>query len=62
MTSPTSCLGFIETDVHLFGIDDKEFGVFLLGSDRQGRDMLSRMLIGSQMSLTIGLVGVLISA
>jgi peptide/nickel transport system permease protein len=36
-------------------------GIFLLGSDRQGRDMLSRILIGSQMSLTIGLVGVFLS-
>jgi len=32
--------------------------VFLLGTDRQGRDQLSRLLMGSQISLTIGLVGV----
>ena len=35
--------------------------VYLLGSDRQGRDMLSRIILGSQMSLTIGLVGVFLS-
>jgi peptide/nickel transport system permease protein len=58
---PYKLFGFIDTDVHLFGVEDKEFGVFLFGADRQGRDMLSRLLIGSQMSLTIGLVGVLIS-
>ncbi len=58
---PYKLFGLIETDVHLFGLGDKSTGVFLLGSDRQGRDMLSRILIGSQMSLTIGLLGVFIS-
>jgi peptide/nickel transport system permease protein len=58
---PYKLLGLIETDLHLFGTTDKSMGVFLLGTDRQGRDMLSRILIGSQMSLTIGLVGVFMS-
>ena len=58
---PYKLLGFIETDMHLFGVEDKKIGALLLGSDRQGRDMLSRLLIGSQMSLTIGLVGVFLS-
>ncbi len=57
---PYKLLGLIKTDVHLFqGADGKP--VALLGTDRQGRDMLSRILLGSQVSLTIGLVGVLIS-
>ena len=59
--APYKLLGLIETDVHLFGADDKDVGIFLMGSDRQGRDVLSRILIGSQMSLTIGLVGVFLS-
>jgi peptide/nickel transport system permease protein len=54
-------LGLIRSDLHLFGTSDKKVGIYLLGSDRQGRDMLSRILIGSQMSLTIGLVGVFLS-
>lgn len=33
----------------------------LLGTDRLGRDMLSRMLHGARVSLTIGLIGVAIS-
>lgn len=53
--------GLIESDVHLFGTNDKKMGVFLWGTDRQGRDVFSRVLIGSQMSLTIGLLGVFLS-
>lgn len=58
---PYKLAGIIPSDIHLFGVDDKEMGVFLFGTDRQGRDVLSRVLIGGQMSLTIGLVGVLLS-
>jgi peptide/nickel transport system permease protein len=58
---PYKLFGFIDTDVHLIGLSDKNQPIYLLGSDRQGRDVLSRILLGSQMSLTIGLVGVFIS-
>jgi len=54
-------LGLFTSDLHLFGVRDAGIGAFLLGTDRQGRDLLSRILIGSQMSLTIGLVGVFLS-
>ncbi len=58
---PYTILRLITSDIHLFGVTEKDMGVFLLGTDRQGRDVLSRILIGSQMSLTIGLVGVFLS-
>jgi len=58
---PYMLLGFIESDLHLYGLEDKKFGAFLLGSDRQGRDVVSRIFLGSQMSLTIGLIGVTLS-
>ena len=35
--------------------------MFLLGTDRLGRDILSRIIYGSRISLTIGLVGICIS-
>ncbi len=35
--------------------------LFLLGTDRLGRDMLSRIIYGARISLTIGLIGISIS-
>lgn len=53
--------GIVSTDIHFVGLDDPEQPFFLLGTDSLGRDMLSRIIFGSQISLTIGLVGVFIS-
>lgn len=53
-------LGFIPSDIHLYGGADGS-RVYLLGTDSEGRDMVSRLLFGSRVSLTIGLVGVAIS-
>ncbi|MFW5981278.1 MAG: ABC transporter permease [bacterium] len=53
-------LGLFETDLHLFGIEDEEAKVFLLGTDRFGRDMLGRILSGGRISLSISLLGVII--
>jgi peptide/nickel transport system permease protein len=56
--------GFIPTNRHLLGVGDgatAEEALFLLGTDVQGRDLWSRIMFGTQVSLTIGLVGVTIS-
>ena len=52
--------GVIPTDIHLFGVE-KGGKIFLLGTDKLGRDIFSRILYGSRISLSIGFVGVLIS-
>lgn len=56
---PYKLMGLFPANIHLFGVE--EGIVSLMGTDGQGRDMFSRVIIGSQISLTIGLVGVALS-
>jgi peptide/nickel transport system permease protein len=55
--------GLWKSDLHLFGlpVPQEEQGVFLLGADRLGRDLFSRMCYGARISLSVGLVGVFLS-
>ena len=58
--TPTSSGGLIEATFHL--VCPAEGGtLFLLGTDRLGRDVLSRIIYGARISLTIGLLGIAIS-
>lgn len=57
---PYLLLGFIPTDVHFIGVEEGG-KLFLLGTDRLGRDQLSRLFYGLRISMTIGLAGVLLS-
>jgi len=56
--------GFIPTNRHLLGVGEgstAEHSIFLMGTDIQGRDMWSRLMYATRISLTIGLVGVTMS-
>lgn len=64
--------GLIPTDLHLFGVEKSllpeysdhlsDDGIYYpWGADKYGRDMFSRILFGSRISLTIGLIGIAIT-
>ena len=52
--------GVFKTRLHLFGVDEGGY-VFLLGTDTLGRDVFSRIMYGTRISLSIGLIGVALS-
>ncbi len=57
-------LGFIPASRHLFALAPEvadEHKLYLLGTDRLGRDMWSRLMYGTRISMSIGLVGVALS-
>jgi peptide/nickel transport system permease protein len=54
---PYKILFFINSNIHLFGTDDSS-QYFPLGTDRLGRDMLSRIIYGAKVSLSIGFVSI----
>jgi peptide/nickel transport system permease protein len=54
---PYKMFGLIESNIHLYGVEEPGM-VFLLGTDRNGRDMVSRAIFGGRVSMTVGLVGV----
>ena len=49
------------SDLHLIGPLDAAEPMYLWGADRLGRDMLSRVIHGTRVSMTVGLVGVTLS-
>jgi peptide/nickel transport system permease protein len=50
--------GFIPMDRHLIGPKDPTQPFYLLGADRLGQDLFSRLILGTRISMTIGLIGV----
>ena len=62
-TTSYKLFGLFRTDRHLFGIEgypDREH-IYALGSDQNGRDYFSRLLLATRISTSIGLIGVMLS-
>ncbi len=58
--SPHRFLGLFETNFRVI-CPPRETDLFLLGTDRLGRDVHSRIMWAAQLSLTVGLIGVAVS-
>ncbi|HOU11638.1 MAG TPA: ABC transporter permease [Anaerolineae bacterium] len=66
--TPYKLLGLFNADLHLVGPVEYDedptrilIPMYLLGADRMGRDVLSRLIYGTRISMTIGLIGVALS-
>jgi peptide/nickel transport system permease protein len=59
--TPYRLLGLIPMDRHLIGPVQADQPMYLFGADRLGGDMLSRVIYGTRISMSIGLVGVALS-
>jgi len=57
---PYEFWGLFDADFH-FVCPAESSTLFLMGTDRLGRDMLSRLIYGARISLTVGLIGITIS-
>lgn len=53
--------GLFPLERHLVGVDGRREVMFLLGTDRLGRDLFSRLIYGTRVTLSIGLVGIALS-
>lgn len=56
-----SVLGLFTSTTHLFASDQLRQPLFFFGADRLGRCVYSRIMIGTQISLSVGLVGVILA-
>ena len=56
--APYELWGLIPMDLHLIGVRGEGAALFLLGTEKLGRDLFSRLVYGTRISVSIGLLGV----
>jgi peptide/nickel transport system permease protein len=59
--APYTMFGLISSDIHLFGPIHHGDPFYPLGANAQGQDVLSRVMHGARVSMSIGLIGVTLS-
>ncbi len=57
---PYKLLWVIPSRIHVFGVDEPA-GIFLMGTDGFGRDLFTRILFGSRVSLIVGILAVAVT-
>lgn len=60
-SEPYLLAGIIPMSIKLMGVENPRDPFYILGADRLGRDLLSRLIHGTRISLSIGLAGVTLS-
>ncbi|QQR37766.1 ABC transporter permease [Devosia oryziradicis] len=60
-SEPYMLAGIIPMSIKLMGVENPRDPFYILGADRLGRDLLSRLIHGTRISLSIGLAGVTLS-
>jgi len=55
---PYRMWGIFDTNMHFIGIESDEIPLFLMGADVLGRDVFTRVLYGSRISLSFGFVSI----
>jgi peptide/nickel transport system permease protein len=58
---PYKMWGFIPLNVHLFGLKNPKDPLILMGTDKLGHDLFSRILYGGRISLSFGLMGIVLT-
>jgi peptide/nickel transport system permease protein len=59
--APYKMWGLFNADIHFLGPLNPNDTMYLLGTDRLGRDLMTRLVYGTRISMSIGVVGVCIS-
>lgn len=55
---PYKFIGLIKTKIHFIGLKDANAPFFIMGTDKLGRDVFTRILYGSRVSLSFAFVGI----